>query len=135
MSETTKTPKIAKDLESINIRLAKNFLARQVEIDNLQIELEKLRKRQKADLAKNPFLGNMIGVIRKASTTDEVAEARKKKRKAEDSEMEDVEKKKVSSSTPKERLQKLLNEKKPEQISAEKAKQTERLREESAFKF
>lgn len=135
MSETAKTTKTAKDLETLNIRLARNFLARQVEIEELQISLEKLRKKQKADLAKNPFLGNMIGVIRKASSTDEAAEARKKKRKAEDVHMEEEPAPKVATSTAKERITRRLNEKKPDQIAAEKSEYTAKLRDHAQDKF
>lgn len=135
MSANTTTSKTAKDLETLNIRLAKNFLARQVEIEELQNQLERLRKKQKADLAKNPFLGNMIGVIRKASSTEEATAERKKKRKAEDVHMEEEPAPKVASSTAKERITRRLNEKKPDQIAAEKSEYTAKLRDHAQDKF
>lgn len=127
MPEQPKPSKTSKDLETLNLRLAKNFLARQVEIEELQIALEKLRKRQKSDLAKNPFLGNMVGVIRKASSTEEAAEARKRKR-AEDVQMEEEPAPKVANTSAKDRIAKRLAEKRPDQIAAEKSEYVSKLR-------
>jgi flagellum-specific peptidoglycan hydrolase FlgJ len=74
-------------------------------------------------------------VIRKASSTDEAAEARKKKRKAEDVQMEEEPATKVASTTAKDRITRRLNEKKPEQIAAEKAEFVAKLRGHAQDKF
>jgi hypothetical protein len=134
MSTSAKPSKISKDLETLNLRLAKNFLARQVEIEELQNQIEKLRKKQKADLAKNPFLGNMIGVIRKASSTDEAVEAKKRKR-TEDVQMEEEPAPKVAGPSAKERIAKRIAQKRPDQDAAEKQEYTAKLRDHAQDKF
>jgi hypothetical protein len=120
MSETTsqKTDS-ANDLQK-NTSVARRYFQRQEEIWKLEEELKKLHAFQKRDLAKYPFLGNLVGTVRKASGDKTAAESKKRKTEA-DAEMEGVTTTSSSSSTPKERIAKRLAQNRPAGQAAEKA--------------
>lgn len=100
--------------------VSRRFLERQEEIWALEEKLTKMRATQNRDLERYPYLGNIVGLVRKAAAPVEKKEA-KKKRKAEDESMEGVTSTATKTSTVHERLAKKLAQNKSTEQQAEKA--------------
>jgi len=113
--------------------VARSYLSRQEEIWDLEKKLEVLRTRQKSSLAKYPWLGNLVGIVRK-SVVPEKEKEDKKKRKSPDESME-IDSSAGPSSTPRERLAKRLAQNREKVVAAEKQAHTELLKETSHNKF
>jgi hypothetical protein len=130
---TSKNTDSAKSLEK-NFTLARRFLARQEEIWKLEKDLKKLHEAQKEALAAHPFLGNIVGTLRKTSGSKPAAESKKRK-VDEDADMAEVASVFSSSSTARERIAKKLAQDRPIVAAAEKASSFEKLKSAAQDKF
>jgi len=114
--------------------VSRRFLERQEEIWALEEKLQRLKANQNRDLERYPYLGNIVGLVRKAAAPGDKKEAQKK-RKAEDESMEGVTSTASKTSTPHERLAKKLAQNKSKEQQAEKAHAAELLKGAAHDKF
>jgi hypothetical protein len=122
MSEKRKADQISEDEIANREEIAAEFFQNSVKIRQAEKRLADLKKRQKSFLARHPFLSNSVGALHKgAFSTPAHGEGKKRKTGMEVDEPEDPKKKK--SSTPKERLEKLVGQKQAEGQQQAKADQ------------
>jgi len=90
-SSSSAPPKVDKEpmTEAEATTLAANFLGTESRIRKLEQELKDLKEKNARRLAAHPYLGNLLGVVRKrASEKKPAPETKGKKRTTEDEEME-----------------------------------------------
>jgi phage-related minor tail protein len=123
MSSASSKPTESSNSLQKNYTISRRFLARQEEIWRLEEELKKLHELQRRDLKKHPFLGNIVGIVRKSSS-DKPPEESKKRKPEEDADMAEVASV-SSSSTARDRIAKKLAQDRPAVAAAEKARHSE----------
>jgi hypothetical protein len=134
MSEASSQQNNPENTLAKNTSVARRYFQRQEEIWELEEKLKRLHAFQKRDLEKYPFLGNLVGTVRKASADKSAVESKKRKA-SEDNKMEGVAATSSSSSTPKERIAKKLAQSRPTEQAAEKALQNEKAKAQAQDRF
>jgi len=134
MSEKRRTTTTTKLTFEDKSRLLQNYLQLQEEIREHEALLKKKRERSKRLLAQHPYLGNVVGLLRK-ETKEEEEPQNKKAKIASSTSSTSPGSTSAPSPSARERIRKVIAQKQGETSRAEKSTHQEQLRAASQDKF